>query len=497
MYDDLRNAYQKNPELPSLQVGGIMADTHLITDAPVNLVLKAFNRHGLIAGATGSGKTKSMQVLCEQLSLAGVPCLVMDIKGDISGLAVAGDSSELIEQRCESLGLTYTPRPFPVEMLTLSENQPGIPLRSSLQDFGPLLFSRMLDLNDTQSGVITILFEYAKAGKLPLVDLADMKALLRFAQSEEGKSALASEFGAVASASLGTILRNIIDLEAQGGADFFGEPAFDVLDLLRTDNAGHGIIAILRLMDMQDKPKLFSTFMLKLLSDIYRKMPELGDPLQPKLVLFIDEAHLIFKNASKALSDLLESTIKLIRSKGVGIYFCTQIPDDVPEVILSQLGLKVQHALRAFTAKDRTAMKLTARNFPPSTYYNTEQLLTSLGIGEALLSSLDAKGQPMPLIQCLMRPPESRMGVLTARELDDTLEKSLLYRKYRQREDRPSAKEILSANMPPAKTQAPAIKKSAEAPSMLNQLSKNTLFRQIMRELVRGILSLFKAGRSK
>lgn len=492
MYEDLRTAYEKNPNLPSLRVGGIMADTHLITDGPVNLVLKSLNRHGLIAGATGSGKTKSIQVLCEQLSLAGVPSLVMDIKGDISGLAVAGETSEFIEQRCQSLGITYTPRAFAVEILTLNENQPGVPLRSGLQDFGPLLFSRMLDLNDTQSGVITILFEYAKACKLPLIDLADIKALLRFAQSDEGKAAIASDFGAVAGTSVGTILRNIIDLEAQGGAAFFGEPAFDVLDLLRCNNSGQGIISILRLMDMQDKPKLFSTFMLKLLTDIYRTLPELGDPAQPKLVLFIDEAHLIFKNATKALSDLLESTIKLIRSKGVGIYFCTQIPDDVPDVILSQLGLKVQHALRAFTAKDRTAMKLVARNFPPSPYYDTEQLLTSLGIGEALLSSLDAKGQPTPLVQCLMRPPESRMGVITERELDDLVEKSMLYRKYKQRQDRQSAKEILSVRTEQKAESAKGSKPPAEGPSMISQLSKNTLFRQILRDVVKTLLSIFK-----
>lgn len=491
MYDDLITPYQAT-DLPSLQLGGILVNNHLIPNAPINLVLKALNRHGLIAGATGTGKTKTMQVLSEQLSLAGVPSFVMDIKGDISGLAVAGEANDALTARSQSLNLSYTPRAFPVEMLTLNGPQDGVPLRSTVSDFGPLLFARMLDVNETQAGVITVLFEYAKSKNLPLIDLADIKALLQFVQTEAGKAEIEGQFGGVASASVGTIVRKIIELEAQGGNQFFGEPAFNVTDLIRTNAQGLGIISILRLNDMQDKPKLFSTFMLKLLSDVYRVMPELGDPPKPKLVFFIDEAHLIFNNASKALLDLLETMVKLIRSKGIGLIFCTQTPNDVPDAVLSQLGLKIQHALRAFTAKDRKAMKLVAQNFPPSTYYDTEQLLTTLGIGEALVSALDAKGQPTLLVECLMRAPESRMGVLSATELNAAIAASTLLSKYATRVERNSAKEILAAevaitNQNKGTASEPTSKKSKEDPSVVEQLSKNTLFRQIIRQLFRDL----------
>lgn len=487
MYEDLRIPYQTG-NLPSLQLGGIEVENQLITDAPVNLVLKSFNRHGLIAGATGSGKTKTIQVLSEQLSLAGVPSLVMDIKGDVSGLAMAGDASETMITRSKSLHLDFNPRGFPVEFLTLNESHPGVPLRSTVSDFGPVLFARMLDVNETQEGVVTVLFEYAKQEQLPLIELADLKALLQFVQTDAGKNKIEARFGSVASSSVGTIMRKIIELESQGGDRFFGEPAFNVLDLVRTNAQGLGVISILRLLDMQDKPKLFSTFMLKLLSDVYRTMPELGDPDKPKLILFIDEAHLIFSNASKALLSLLDTMVKLIRSKGVGLIFCTQTPNDIPESVLSQLGLKVQHALRAFTAKDRKAMKLVAQNFPPSEHYDTEQLLTALSIGEALVSSLDGKGQPTPLIQCMIRAPESRMGVLTDQELNQVVAASTLYPRYRQRQERNSAKEILAAqNSTSEQQQNTKTKESNETnePSVISAVTKNTLFRQIVRQLVR------------
>lgn len=496
MYDDLRAPY-KAANLPALQLGGILVDDKLITKAPVNLVLKSFTRHGLIAGATGSGKTKTIQVLSEQLSLLGVPSLVMDIKGDISGLAMAGETTDFLQKRNQSLGLDFTPRAFPVEFLTLNPTvEAGVPLRSTVNDFGPVLFSRMLDVNETQSGVITIIFEYAKLNKLPLIDLADLRALLQFVQTDEGKAEIEAHFGGVATTSVGTIVRKIIELEAQGGEQFFGEPAFKAMDLVRCNEQGQGIISILRLLDMQDKPKLFSTFMLKLLSDVYRQLPELGDPEKPKLVLFIDEAHLIFSNASKALLSLLDTMVKLIRSKGVGLIFCTQTPNDIPDAVLSQLGLKIQHALRAFTAKDRKAMKLVAQNFPPSTYYNTEELLTSLGIGEALVSALDAKGQPTPLIDCLVRAPESRMGVLSTAELNAIVAKSTLISVYQHRQERDSAQEMLAAKQAAALEKPVNLKKGkAGKPeeTMVEKISKSTVFRQIvrqvMRDLTRAILS--------
>lgn len=484
MYEDLSIPYQAPKGVTSLQLGGILAQDKVLKNAPVNLVLKSFNRHGLIAGATGSGKTKTMQVLSEQLSLAGVPCLVMDIKGDISGLAMPGNANPGIEKRCKSLQLSFTPRGYPVELFTLS-SVPGVPLRATISDFGPLLFSRMLGINETQAGVITILFEYAKDNAMSLIDLQDFKALLQYVQSKEGKAEIESQYGSVATASVGSIMRKIVELESQGGEDFFGEPAFKIDDLLHHNENGQGIISIVRLMDMQDRPQLFSTFMLKLLTDIYRQLPELGDPDKPKLVLFIDEAHLIFKNASKALLNTLDTIVKLIRSKGVGLIFCTQTPNDIPEAVLGQLGLKIQHALRAFTAKDRQAMKLVAQNFPPSTYYDTENILTALGIGEALLSALNSEGEPTPLIQCLIRPPESRMGVLTEDEAHQMLNKSHLYQRYSRPENSHSAAEVLAEKKQNAAmdTSAPSQEKATTSESsILTTMSKNTLVRQLVRD---------------
>ena len=499
MYEDLRNPYQAGT-LPSLQLGGIILNNQLLADAPVNLLLKSLNRHGLIAGATGSGKTKTIQVLSEQLSLAGVPSLVMDIKGDISGLAMPGEINEALQARAKSLNLTFTPRGYPVEFLTLSESHTGVPLRSTVTAFGPILFSRMLDINETQEGGITVLFEFAKEEKLPLITLADVRSLLQYLQTDEGKAKIETRFGSLASSSIGIIVRKIIELEAQGGEEFFGEPAFDVMDLIRTNSQGLGIISILRLLDMQDKPKLFSTFMLKLLSDVYSKMPELGDPDKPKLVLFIDEAHLIFANASKALLNLMDSMVKLIRSKGIGLIFCTQTPNDIPESILSQLGLKVQHALRAFTAKDRKAMKLVAQNFPSSEYYQTEQLLTALGIGEALVSALDGKGQPTPLIQCMMRAPESRMGILTDQELAHIVASSALNARYSQRQERSSAKDMLAARKEATEQSSPTTstnKKDKEEPSILTVVTKNSLFRQIVRQLFRDLMRALMGNKKR
>lgn len=489
MNDVLSLPYQE--AVPNIQLGGILLNNQIVKDGAVHLVLQSFTRHGLIAGSTGSGKTKTMQVLAEQLALAGIPCLVMDIKGDISGLAMPSVGNDFLVDRAKTLDLTFEARAFSVEMLTLNHLMPGLPLRATVDFFGAVLFSRMLGLNETQTGVVTIIFEYAKEAQLPLVDLNDFRSVLHYAQTEAGKKAIESRFGGISSASVGTIVRKIIELEAQGGGDLFGEPAYNVQDLVRTNGSGEGIISILRLMDMQDKPKLFSTFMLKLLSDVYRSFPELGDVAKPKLVLFIDEAHLIFNNASKALLELLETMIKLIRSKGVGIFFCTQLPTDIPDAILSQLGLKIQHSLRAFTAKDRQAMKLVAQNFPPTEYYNTEQLLTSLGIGEALVTALDSKGRPTPLIQCLIRPPESRMGVLSDQEMRTLVNQSALYAHYKEPENKRSAAEMLTEEEP---VSSPAIpkkpkQKTVEEVTVFTHLSKNTLVRQLVRQFFRQLTS--------
>ncbi|GAL66528.1 hypothetical protein JCM19301_3006 [Jejuia pallidilutea] len=365
----------------AITLGAAMLDGKTITGAHVKIPLKTMNRHGLIAGATGTGKTKSLQVLAENLSEKGIPVLLMDIKGDLSGLAQPSPGHPKIDERHEKIGLPFNASSFPVEVLTLSE-QNGVRLRATVSEFGPVLLSRILDLTETQSGIVAVIFKYCDDNKLPLLDLKDFKKILQYA-TQEGKDEFTESYGRISTASTGAILRKIIELEQQGADLFFGETSFEVDDLLRVDDNGRGYINIIRLTDIQDKPKLFSTFMLSLLAEIYSTFPEQGDSGRPELVMFIDEAHLIFNEASKALLNQIESIVKLIRSKGVGLYFVTQNPTDVPEEVLGQLGLKVQHALRAFTAKDRKAIKLTAQNYPDSEYYDTTEVLTSLGIGEA------------------------------------------------------------------------------------------------------------------
>lgn len=425
-----------------ITLGSAILDGETITNAFVNVPLKTLNRHGLIAGATGTGKTKTLQVLAENLSEKGIPVLLMDIKGDLSGLAEPSPGHPKIDERHAQIGLPFESKSFPVEILTLSE-QDGVRLRATVSEFGPVLLSRILDLSDAQSGIVAIIFKYCDDNKMPLLDLKDFKKILQFA-TQEGKDEFEDEYGRVSTASTGAILRKVVELEQQGADLFFGETSFDVNDLLRIDRDGRGYINIIRLTDIQDRPKLFSTFMLSLLAEIYSTFPEQGDSGRPELVLFIDEAHLIFNEASKALLNQIESIVKLIRSKGVGIYFVTQNPTDVPEAVLSQLGLKVQHALRAFTANDRKAIKLTAQNYPDTDYYDTTSILTSLGTGEALISALDEKGRPTPLAATMMRAPMSRMDILTDSELGNLLGKSKLVKKYNETIDRESAYEMLN-----------------------------------------------------
>lgn len=425
-----------------LTLGSAMLDGQTIEKAFVNVPLKTMNRHGLIAGATGTGKTKTLQVLAENLSEKGVPVLLMDIKGDLSGLAQPSPGHPKIDERHAAIGLPFEPKAFPVEILTLSE-QDGVRLRATVSEFGPVLISRILDVTETQAGIISVIFKYCDDNKLPLLDLKDFKKILQYATGE-GKKEFQEAYGRISTASTGAILRKIIEIEQQGGELFFGEKSFEVDDLLRIDKNGRGYINIIRLTDIQDKPKLFSTFMLSLLAEIYSTFPEQGDTGRPELIMFIDEAHLIFNQASKALLNQIESIVKLIRSKGVGLYFVTQNPTDVPEAVLSQLGLKVQHALRAFTAKDRKAIKLTAQNYPDTDYYDTADVLTSLGTGEALVSALNEKGRPTPLAATMMRAPMSRMDILTDSELKNLLSESNLVKKYNEEIDRESAYEMLN-----------------------------------------------------
>jgi DNA helicase HerA-like ATPase len=425
-----------------ITLGSAMLDGETLTNAFVNVPLKTMNRHGLIAGATGTGKTKTLQVLAENLSEKGIPVLLMDIKGDLSGLAQPSPGHPKIDERHEKIGLPFNAKAFPVEIMTLSE-QDGVRLRATVSEFGPVLLSRILDLTETQSGVVAVIFKYCDDNKLPLLDLKDFKKILQYA-TQEGKEEFTEAYGRISTASTGAILRKVVEIEQQGGELFFGETSFEVDDLLRVDDSGKGYINIIRLTDIQDKPKLFSTFMLSLLAEIYSTFPEQGDSGRPELIMFIDEAHLIFNEASKALLSQIESIVNLIRSKGVGLYFVTQNPTDVPEAVLGQLGLKVQHALRAFTAKDRKAIKLTAQNYPDTNFYDTADVLTSLGIGEALVSALDEKGKPTPLAATMMRAPMSRMDILTDVELGGLLAKSKLAKKYNEEIDRESAYEMLN-----------------------------------------------------
>lgn len=438
----------------SITLGGAILNGEAVADTFVKVPLKTLNRHGLIAGATGTGKTKTIQVLSEQLSSFGIPVLMMDIKGDFSGIAKKGEEKTFITERHAKINIPYTTASFPVELMSLSQ-QNGVRLRATVSEFGPVLFSRILDLNDTQTGVVSVIFKYCDDNKMPLLDLKDIKKVLNYI-TEEGKEEITANYGKISTSTTGIILRKIIELEQQGGDIFFGEKSFEIDDLMRFDENGKGYVNIIRLTDIQDKPKLFSTFMLSLLAEIYQQMPEKGDVEQPELVIFIDEAHLIFNEASKALLDQIETIIKLIRSKGIGVYFVTQNPMDVPASVLAQLGLKIQHALRAFTANDRQAIRQTADNYPTSIYYKTDEVLTSLGIGEAFVTALNEKGIPTPLAATMMRAPMSRMDVLTETEITEINGKSKLVRKYAEEIDRESAYEILAKKIEDANQQAEA-----------------------------------------
>jgi uncharacterized protein len=493
----------------ALVMGSAMLDGEGVPGALVKIPLKTMNRHGLIAGATGTGKTKTLQIIAEQLSENGVPVVLMDVKGDLSGIARPGEFNKHVEKRHMIMGVPWEGKGMPVEFLSLSDEK-GARMRATVTEFGPVLMSRILGLNDTQGGVVALAFKYCDDLNIPLLDLKDFKRVLQYL-SNEGKDEIKEEYGAISTTSVSTIMRKIIEIEQQGADRFFGEESFNVDDLCRTNREGKGVISIIRLTDIQDRPKLFSTFMLSLLAEIYATFPEVGDAEKPKLVLFIDEAHLIFSEASDALQDQIESIIRLIRSKGVGIYFCTQNPTDVPDIVLGQLGLKVQHALRAFTPKDRQMITKTAENYPESPFYSIPDLLTSLGTGEALITALDEKGRPTPIAATLLRSPMSRMDILTPEEIDEVISSSRLVPYYNREVDRESAYEILgrkienvrqtgSDNRSPEQAgRDDRGRKEKEPPTILEELSQNTMARQIgrtiFRELTRGLLGALTGRR--
>ncbi len=478
-----------------INMGSAILDGETITNAFVKIPLKTLNRHGLIAGATGTGKTKTLQVIAENLSEKGIPVLLMDLKGDLSGLAQPSAGHAKIEERHEKIGIPFEAKGFPVEILSLSE-QDGVKLRATVSEFGPVLLSRILDLSETQEGIVAVIFKYCDDNKLPLLDLKDFKKVLQYA-TEGGKDEFNKNYGRINTSSTGTILRKVIELEQQGAELFFGEKSFDVQDLTRIDDKGRGYINILRLTDIQDRPKLFSTFMLSLLAEIYDTFPEQGDSDRPELVLFIDEAHLIFNEASKALLNQIESIVKLIRSKGIGLYFVTQNPTDVPNDVLAQLGLKVQHALRAFTARDRKAIKLTAENYPESAFYDTTEVLTSLGIGEALISALDEKGRPTPLAATMLRAPMSRMDILTDKELKQVIDNSKLVAKYNDIIDRESAYELLNKKIEKAEAIAEKEQNNPMKTSSTRRTTTSTRMNPVLKVLtsatfIRGVLGVLK-----
>ncbi len=487
-------------------MGCLMLNAQAVDGKRIEIDPSTLNRHGLIAGATGTGKTKSLQVLIENLSEIGVPSFVMDMKGDISGLGAKGTTNKVIESRAKHIGMSWEGSSFPVEFLSISDEK-GCPLRSTISEFGPVILSKILSLNETQSSLLSMLFQFCDDRHLPLVNIDDLKTVLRYA-AKEGKKDIEQAYGLIPTTSAHAIMRRLSQLEQQGGDRIFGEPSFDVIDLCRTNAQGQGMVNILRLTDMQAKPQLFSAFMLALLAEIFDVFPEAGDVDKPKLMLFIDEAHLIFKNASKELLTQLDTIIKLIRSKGIGVVFITQSPHDIPENILSQLGFKIQHALRAFTAKDRKAIKLIAQNFPQSEQYDIKTLLTELGIGEALITSLDHKGRPTEVAHTLMRPPYSRMDILNEKEQNQWLKQSALLPKYDKAIDRESAHEILMERIQTvvAKEETEEQKKTtqkAQKPSKRNEKSTfekiltSSVGRTVVRELTRGLLGVFGISSSR
>ena len=496
---DINAGYTYKSE--SVPIGAAILDGTVLSEVPVNLSLKMMNRHGLIAGATGTGKTKTLQVLSEILSDASVPVLVLDIKGDLSGIAAAGSSNAKIVERYMAMSKEWSPASYPTEMLSLT-GKDGVPIRATVTEFGPVLLSKILGLNDVQAGIVSVIFKYCDDTALPLLDLKDFIKILQYF-GNDGKAEIEQQYGKISTSSTGTILRKVIELQQQGADIFFGERSFEVADLMRISADGRGMINVLRVTDMQDRPKLFSSFLLQMLAELYATLPEEGDLDKPKLVMFIDEAHLVFQEASNVLLEQIETVVKLIRSKGVGIFFCTQNPMDVPAAVLGQLGLKIQHALRAFTAVDRRTIKQTADNYPETRYYKTEDLITQLGIGEALITMLNEKGIPTPLVHTMLLSPRSRMDVLTVEELKNINDGSSLIKKYNVAVESHSAYEILNAKLAEAAENGAAIsetkKRSIKAePTTFEKITSNTIVKSMARtagnSIVRSLLGALGLG---
>ncbi|OBB21872.1 ATPase [Mycolicibacterium peregrinum] len=501
----------------ALELGTVVVDGAVDPSAQVRIPLATVNRHGLIAGATGTGKTKSLQVLAEQLSAAGVPVVMADVKGDLSGLSKPGEANEKTEQRAKDTGDSWAPTGFPVEFLSLGTEGIGVPVRATITSFGPILLSKVLGLNATQESTLGLIFHWADQKGLPLLDIKDLRSVIQFLTSDEGKPELKA-LGAVSATTAGVILRALVNLEAEGADTFFGEPELEPKDLLRTDAQGRGIISLLELGAQAARPVMFSTFLMWVLADLFTTLPEVGDIDKPKLVFFFDEAHLLFADASKAFLEQVEQTVKLIRSKGVGVFFCTQLPTDVPNNVLSQLGARVQHALRAFTPDDQKALSKTVRTYPKTDVYDLEKALTSLGIGEAIVTVLSEQGAPTPVAWTRMRAPRSLMAAIGDDAIKAAAQASPLQATYGQTVDRDSAYERLAAKLaPPPSADDPGgfggVEASGEIeampapaqpqePGVLEQVLKSSAFKSAMRSagtvLGREITrSIFGTGRRR
>ncbi|MGW4645103.1 helicase HerA-like domain-containing protein [Kitasatospora sp. NPDC004289] len=452
---------------PALDLGAVLLDGTAFPGAPVRIPLGALNRHGLVAGATGTGKTKTLQLIAEQLSAQGVPVFLADVKGDVSGISAPGQANEKVAGRAAEVGQVWSAQGCPAEFYALGGLGDGIPLRATVTSFGPLLMSKVLELNETQEASLSLIFHFADRNGLELYDLKDLSAVISFLTSPEGKEQLKG-IGGLSAATAGVILRSVTVLENEGAGSFFGEPEFDTSELLRCAQDGRGVVSVLELPAVQDRPRLFSTFLMWLLAELYQELPEVGDPEKPKLVFFFDEAHLLFKGASKAFLEAITQTVRLIRSKGVGVFFVTQTPKDVPGDVLAQLGNRVQHALRAFTPDDAKALKATVSTFPKSAAYDLGEVLTGLGTGEAVVTVLSEKGAPTPVAATRLRAPQSLMGPVPAEALRAAVDGSALIGRYRDAVDRESAYEKLTAR-PEAEAEAPpqpeALPEPAPAPA--------------------------------
>jgi len=485
----------------ALDLGSVIVDGTVDPAARIRIPLATLNRHGLIAGATGTGKTKTLQVIAEQLSAAGVPVVMADVKGDLSGISKPGEANDKTAARAKDTGDDWAPSGFPAEFMSLGTTGIGVPIRATIRSFGPILLSKVLGLNATQESTLGLIFHWADQQGLPLLDLKDLRAVITYLASDEGKADLKS-IGGVSAATAGVILRALVNLEADGGDTFFGEPEIEPADLMRIAD-GRGIITLLELGTQAARPALFSTFLMWILADLFTVLPEVGDVDKPKLVFIFDEAHLLFTDASKAFLEQVEQTVKLIRSKGVGVFFCTQLPTDIPNDVLSQLGARIQHALRAFTPDDQKALTKTVRTYPKTGVYDLEKALTSLGIGEAIVTVLSEVGAPTPVAWTRLRAPRSLMGAIGDDAIKAAAAASPLQSKYGQTVDSRSAYEILheraaqqaTADQIPA-DQAPAKKGAKPAPEkprwwqrLLSNRSFQSFLNALGRELIRNMRS--------